>query len=365
MDKFALSTGCFIGLEDQLERADLGPIDLASHTYDTLGIVLARLGRSSARVVGVHCPCPGHGRAVDLAAEGDRWTVAAEGVREAMELAAASGAFYVVIHAFYCLTADLPADDVERSVALRQLQVNASISEYIRSDRYMEARERAKRNVKSLLPDLRRRFPRLKIVLENLNPRFGYGGIRLEDVAAIAREFDGEVGICLDMGHLALSSAALGEPMDGPIREARELIWTTHIHENFAGRHFVDRHWNESAPRPGLQEVDTHLPFLARYSRLEGAEASEATTENSAFGAMLDGPVQYTLRGNGELIPGAVPAERLLTLLDPSAFRVLEFDSRYAPLDEVLAEYRLARQGKHPRFRSPPSTAPECSDSGR
>ncbi|MEE8550022.1 MAG: TIM barrel protein [Gemmatimonadota bacterium] len=356
MSVFALSTGCFIGHEARLERADLGPIELASHTHDTLGIVLASLGHGAARVVGVHCPCPSRGSALDLAADGDRWAAAANGVREAMELADASGARYLVIHAFYCSAADLPADDVERSIALRRPHGYRSISEYIRSDRYMEARERAKRNVKSLLPELRRRFPRQKIVLENLNPRFGYGGIRLEDVAAIAREFDGEVGICLDMGHLALSAAALGEQMEGAVLEARELIWTTHIHENFAGRHFVDRHWNESAPRPALQEVDTHLPLLARYRRLEGEEVSEATTENSAFAAMLDGVVHYTSQGNGELVQGAVPVERLLSLLDPSALRVLEFDSRYAPLDDILAEYGLARQGKHPRVRSQVAT---------
>jgi len=352
----ALSTGCFIGFEDRLERADLGPIELASHTHNTLRPVLASLGQGSARVVGVHGPCPSRGSTLDLAADGDRWAAAANGIREAMEVADAIGARYLVIHAFYCLAADLPADDVERAIALRRQHGHRSISEYIRSDRYMEARERAKRNVKSLLPELRKRFPRQKIVLENLNPRFGYGGIRLGDVVAIVSEFGGDVGICLDMGHLALSATALGEQMEEGVLEAKELIWTAHIHENFAGRHFVDRHWHESASRPALQEVDTHLPFLTRYRRLEVEEASQAMTENSAFAAILDGVVHYTSQGNGELVQGAVPVERLLSLLDPSAIRVLEFDSRYAPLDDILAEYALARQGKHPRFRSQVAT---------
>ena len=348
LTEVALSSGCFIGHEERLGSERLEAIELASHRAKTLGRVLGFAERSGVRVLSVHAPCPSHGAGLNLASYGEAWAATELAILETMQVARRCKARFVVLHAFYCLNRELPADDIERMAELRRIfSMGDSIVGYVDSEPYARAKALAVENLKSLLPRLRREFPRQSVVLENLNPRLGYGGIRFTDVTDMVEAFGGDVGICLDVGHLTLASAVLGE-MDEAVEAAGDLIWTTHIHRNFSGRFCIDRNWNEDQPRPGLQEVDTHLPFLPRYRHLEDLPRPVVGVDNRAFEGLLEGVVQYQAEGQGFGVEGASGAERLLRRVPPGVPRVFELDSRYAPLDGIVAEYRLACRGEHP-----------------
>jgi sugar phosphate isomerase/epimerase len=355
MTEPALSTGCFVHHEGRLGGADLQAVELASHSQPSLSQILKVLAKRT-HIVGVHCPCPNRGVAVDLAAPRERRARLAQALHDTMRLAAAVHAEYIVVHAFYCFVEELPADDVERMAVLRRSAgaLDGGIAEYRGSERYREAQQRARDNLKALLPELTRAYPRQRILLENLNPRMGYGGIWLDEVAEIARDLGDSVGICLDVGHLALSAAALELDMADTVRRTRDLIRTLHLHQNFAGRYFVDRHWNDPGPRPDLQEVDLHLPLLACGRVIEAASAVTVSPDNSAFVGLLEGAVRYapsdgrtSIDGEG-VIAGCVPVKCLLDCVAGFSRPVLELDSRYAPLADILGEYELARRREHP-----------------
>jgi len=195
------------------------------------------------------------------------------------------------------------------------------------------------RNLAALVPRWRRRFPRLRLILENLNPRHGYGGIVFQDVVDIAAELGGEVGICLDVGHLTLAEAALGVDMSESVAAARDLIWSVHLHQNFAGRYCIDRHGSDALPRPLLQDVDCHLPFEATMWRGATPGGWVVGRENAAFLGVLEGPVQYVPSPGALPVRGAVDLERWLSKVGAETQLVLELDARYVPLDDVLASY--------------------------
>jgi sugar phosphate isomerase/epimerase len=373
----ALSTGCFVGHEQRLTEADLQLVELASHRESDLPVVLRALADRSTRIVGIHAPCPNRGASLDLAARGDRRGPVVEALHEAMGLADLVGADYVVVHAFYCFDGELPSDDIERMAVLRQAASapDVGIAEYRRSPRYREAQRRATENLRALLPELQRDHPGRTLLLENLNPRVGYGGIWLDDVTQMARELGGRVGVCLDVGHLALSAAVLGLDMAETVRSARRLIRTLHVHQNFGGRYFVDRRWDETVPRTDLQELDVHLPLLASCTPVDSSAPVVVTPDNRAFAGILTGAVRYVGLGPagqgvddpptgpaaalhdarrspaGAALRGLVPIARLVRLVDASVRPVLELDSRYAPLDDILLEHRLAHRGEHPVLR--------------
>jgi hypothetical protein len=221
-----------------------------------------------------------------------------------------------------------------------------AMRDYVRSESYLAAKRRTIDNLRSLLPEWRRRFPRQTLILENLNPRHGYGGIVFQDVVDIAVALDGDVAICLDVGHLALAEAALGSDMTESIVAARPLIRSAHVHQNFAGRFCIDRHWSDAAARPPLQDVDCHLPLDCTMWRNAADDFVVAGAENAAFDRILEGAVQYTRAEGAVAVHGAVDVERLLGLLAPETNLVLELDARYVPFDDVLANYaRFSRDG--------------------
>jgi hypothetical protein len=87
---------------------------------------------------------------------------------------------------------------------------------------------------------------------------------------------------------------------------------------------------------------------MSRYTPAKRRRGIAVTAENSAFDGRLLGSATYSRRVDDLPIKGAVPVGRLLSLVDSSAPRVLECDSRYAPVDELAFEYDLAAAGKHP-----------------
>ncbi|MGZ5443435.1 MAG: sugar phosphate isomerase/epimerase family protein [Thermoanaerobaculia bacterium] len=345
----ALSSGCFIGHEDRIESAALDAIELSTHSADRLPDVLRAFRRARTRILSIHTPCPNLGRGLDPGAAPESWPWTKRGLLEAGEIALAAGASYVLTHAFFCETAELPVADLDRMIALRRRREPLpSMREYVRSEAYVAARDRTVGNLKSLLPEWRRRFPAQKLILENLNPRHGYGGIVFQDVVDVALDLDGEVGICLDVGHLALAEAALGADMTESVAAARDLIWSVHVHQNFGGRFCIDRHWQDTAARPPLQDVDTHLPVDVRMWHVPSP--IEVGRENAAFDGLLEGAVQYARTEGARAVVGSVDVDGLLRLVSPEAKLVLELDARYVPLDDVLGNYaRFASAHRTPR----------------
>jgi len=348
--EIALSSGCFLGHEEEISASKVKYVELSGSPAETVDGIIASIESSGGHILGIHCPCPNRGVGLNLGGEGQSWTVAERAILEAAEIGRRCRAEYLLVHAFYCITDDLPSGDIERMRALRALSSNAgSITEYVHSEQYAISKARAIANLKLLLPRIKREYPTLKLLIENLNPRIGYGGIVFQDVLDIAEAVDGQAGICLDIGHLTLASAALGLDMQAEIQRAGALIASVHVHDNFGGRFYVDRRWNALCRNPDLQDVDTHLPFLTRYCR-SSEEKLCVLADNSAFTEIIQGGAHYTLDVDAVLLQGAVPVEQLLSLVPASAHRILEFDSRYAPLRDVLTEYHLARRGDHPRI---------------
>jgi Xylose isomerase-like TIM barrel. len=348
--EIALSSGCFINQEQHLATADIHAVELSSHSEAAVKEILTTLSAKGVRILSVHCPCPSRGSGLNLGGEGESWQKTSRSIEEGMNLASAVGAKYLVIHAFYCIPNELPSDDFKRAEFLRTFfgDISQGMAEYVKSDYYRECRHNAIVNLKTILPALKKKYPKQKIVLENLNPRIGYGGILLSDVKEIAESLDGDVGICLDVGHLSLSAAALEVEFEQVIIDAKDMILTTHLHQNFSGRYCVDRNWYSDVPtQVGLQEVDIHLPLTGQYRVLGKVSEENVNGDNSAFKSILQGVVQYEGSNNSALHPD-VPVERWLSLLNRSTHRVFEFDSRYAPIKHILDEINWAQNGKHP-----------------
>jgi sugar phosphate isomerase/epimerase len=355
-----LSSGCFTGFEGLLESSDVSVIELSSHSLAALSQIIAQIEKTRIKVASVHCPCPSRGPTVNLASVGTEWERASRAIHECAAMAAHFDAKFIIVHAFYCLAQELPVNDLERMAALRlQFTDGGTMSDYLASELYGQSQRRAITNLKQLLPDLMRAFPKQRLVLENLNPRLGYGGVRFGDVVAVAKEFGGDVGICLDVGHLALALPTTGEDMESEIdATASDLIWTSHIHQNFGGRFALDRYWNEAAAHsPELQEFDTHLPFLTPFRRLDQPSLPRLTAENSAFAGRFEGCAIFCPRGTSseadlcapsEILHKSAAVEKLLSKIPRSANRILELDSRFAPLSDILSEYSAARSGVHP-----------------
>jgi Xylose isomerase-like TIM barrel len=338
----ALSSGCFVSHEAAIQTARVPFAELSTHRFEMLDTVIDGMQRAGTRIVGVHAPCPNYGYGIDPGASPGSWERTKQALLETGSIAWAAGASYVVAHAFYCADTELPADDSERMQALRAISAGGlSMSEYVCSEPYIEAKLRTIDNLASLLPTWRQRFPKLQLVLENLNPRHGYGGIVFQDVVDIAAALDGEVGVCVDVGHLLLAETAVGRPMRDSIAGAGNLIRVAHIHQNFGGRFCVDRHWNELQARSGLQDVDTHLPLDVPMWRVATLESFIVGAENAAFAGILEGAVQFSRPETGvKVVMGTVPVDALIGAIPKDAICVFEADSRYVPLEIVLDSYR-------------------------
>lgn len=342
----ALSTGCFIHHEAKLANCHVECFEVSSHRPQDVPYFVTTISNIGGHVVSIHSPCPNRGSVINLAAEGMTWTSGLVALKETLEIARYCSAKYVVVHAFYCLPGELPCNDIERMTALRLLDNNSfhTVADYLASDLYEDAKQRAIANLKSILPRLRREFPGQRIVLENLNPRLGYGGIRIKDVIDIVAVFGGDLGICIDFGHLQLARAVLGDHSEDGIDAARDFVCATHLHQNFGGEYFVDRFWDESKPRFGLQEFDVHSPFGVRFRR-NGDSDLTVLPENKPFGHLLKGSVQYSPIAGLDSVAGQVDLGRVLEAVPESTSHVLELDSRYVPLEAILSDYDVARNG--------------------
>ena len=340
----ALSTGCLIGNQAYLPQ--INAAELSAHTEEQLYDVIAGLGLPHGSIVSVHAPCPKRPFAPNLSATGKALMDALSSIRDSAKVAEVVGAPYVILHAFYCGSDSLPQDDRARAQVMRISDHIGpqTLAQYLSSSDYLGARSRALANLKCLLPSFKREFPRQMLLLENLNPKIGYGGIRLQDVLWIVEQLDGDVGICLDIGHLHLTASVIEDDWAAAITSCYPHIHSCHVHQNFGGKYYIDRNWSDLAPIPGMQELDTHSPLTGTY-RLLGAYGDDLASENTPFASLISDVVQFSIDGVAPVI-GTVPVRQWLSLVPDSALRILELDSRYAPLSFILAEFAAAANGQ-------------------
>lgn len=348
----SLSSGCFINHEkefSQLSKREIPFIELSGHNSDSLKKVIPIIEEKGINISSIHAPCPKLSHEINLAVGDSRKFEEVKNViSKNLEVAHYFKAPYVVIHAFYCLTNDFAASDIERAKAFETIPINNSytLNEYRNSEIYQNSILRTINNLKKLIPELKKEFPNIKILLENLNPRFGYGGICLEELRTITTEVDGEVGICLDLGHLALVSKLVENDIELEIKKVKDLVLSAHVHQNFMGEYFVDRKWNMEESE-FLQETDIHFPLLAKYNIIRNLEKEPVSKYNSFLSSVIKGCVQYSsVNGNSSKV--AENIRDWLKILNRDTLKVLEYDSRFAPLDFILWEYQMANEGLHP-----------------
>jgi sugar phosphate isomerase/epimerase len=166
------------------------------------------------------------------------------------------GAGIAVLHAGYVTDSPMPASFSERRVLLDRPEFAEDIRHadgaicgpgYNRTGKY---RRHATRTMENLVT-LATRYARegVKVAAENLNPRVGYLFHTPDEMAEIA-SLHPNLGICLDVGHLLISSFAYGFDYLEGLRTivATGKVFTCHLHSNSSSplrfrddHHSIDR----------------------------------------------------------------------------------------------------------------------------
>ncbi len=225
----------------------------------------------SGAVVSVHAPCPSSGLFPNLGSrQAPVLRRSLEDIRRSAETAAAFGAAFVVLHPGYTLDVAMPTDANRRRAAVaRQAgdeeryvwSRDGSICTpgYCESPAYRLHREVATVN----LAEAARQCAALgvELAVENANPRVTCLFQLPGEVAHAAHAVPG-LRICIDIGHLWISSLVHGFDFLGGIREtvASGRVVSAHVHDNaselgsrFIGSRLVD------APPDGSRFGDDHL----------------------------------------------------------------------------------------------------------
>ena len=342
-NNYVLSSGCFTNYEERFlsyTKKQIPAIELTGHNRDGFEKIISHCKKEGMDIKSVHTPIPQGKTTLNIGCHLDRYKEVEHAVLQYVSTASDIGVNYVLFHAFYTFENDLPSGDIERIRQLDTLTVTSdSINAYVESKTYKNGIKNVIRNLKGMMPKIRAVNNKAVIILENLTPRIGYGGLFIKDLKHIADQFDGDVGICLDMGHLHLTGSVFGMDLTSEIVQAREHILSSHIHQNFSGCYAVDRKWNEEHAQPGLQDVDIHMPLTGKYQIIGAIEPSDVYANNAPFKEKLKGVVQFAPENN-LATTGSVPWGKWTEILDKNTIRILELDSRYAPLDYILQEYQ-------------------------
>ncbi|MEW6549692.1 MAG: TIM barrel protein [Spirochaetota bacterium] len=174
------------------------------------------------------------------------------------------GAGIVILHAGYVTDLAMPSSYAARKAVLSRPEFLKDIRhaegaicgpDYVETPRYKEYAERTKER----LADLARRYARegTRLAAENLNPRVGYLFHTPREMVDLA-SLDEDLWLCLDVGHLYISSFAYGfDFLEGVSKiVATGKVATCHIHANSSGPGiFKDDHESMDAPGFPLDKV--------------------------------------------------------------------------------------------------------------
>ena len=259
-------------------------------------------------VVSVHAPCP---RSANFPNLGSRDPSVLRGsledIRRSAETAAAFGAGFVVLHPGYTLDIAVPVDTSRRLAALvRHAGAEAryvwsqggSICApgYCESAEYQRHREQAAANLAEaarLCAD-----EGIALAVENLNPRVTYLFQLPAELVRVAHAVP-QLGLCVDLGHLWISSLVHGFDFLHGLRDVLSTgrVVSAHVHDNGSqlgtrvSEHVVD------APPDGSRFGDDHfaigrggVPIAAAVHQLRRAGVGTLVVET------LDPPLESVRR---------------------------------------------------------------------
>lgn len=235
--KSADAAASYLSSAEARERYELA-YTMSGDTLRTLEPLLR------GKVASVHACCPATGHFPNFASVDRR--VAAESFRDmgdTLETAVRFGASIVVLHPGYATDSAMPSSYGARKALLGRPEFRAEIRHeegaicgpgYNRTERYRSYALRTMERLGELAERCQARGVRL--AAENLNPRVGYLFHTPDEMAEIAA-IHPNLGICLDIGHLYMSSFAYGfDFLDGLRRiVSTGKVATCHLHANSSG----------------------------------------------------------------------------------------------------------------------------------
>ena len=185
-------------------------------------------------------------------------------MRSTLDTAIRFGASVVVLHPGYVTDSAMSSDYRLRSVLLARPEFGAEVRfaegsicgpDYNRTDGYQRFASRAKRYLVELAAIYSEKG--IRLAAENLNPRVGYLFHSPAEMAELAG-LHPNLYLCLDLGHLRISSFAYGFDFLEGVRTivATGKVATCHLHSNSSSPgHFRDDHHSIDSHGFPLKEV--------------------------------------------------------------------------------------------------------------
>lgn len=193
------------------------------------------------RVVSVHATCPSTEFFPNLAS-GDAGVLhqSITDLRSSLDTACSFGASFLVLHPGYATDISIPSNSKMREKLFTgeefqpyiwKQEGSVCVPEYTQTALYIGFKDQAVRNLCSFAKECSQRG--VTLAVENLNPRVGYLFQTPDEMVALVEE-NPELSICLDVGHLWVSSCLYGfDYMEGVKKIlATGKVVTTHLHSN-------------------------------------------------------------------------------------------------------------------------------------
>lgn len=198
----------------------------------------------AGKVTSIHACCPATANFPNFASSDPR--VIEESFRNmdaTLETALRFGAAIVVLHSGYATDEAMPSEYAKRKTLLARKEFTDDVRfadgaicgpGYNTTEKYLRFAERTKENLANLAERYGKRGVRLAV--ENLNPRVGYLFHTPGEMVSLAAVHP-NLGLCLDLGHLFISSFVYGfDFLDGIGRiAATGKTITCHLHSNTSG----------------------------------------------------------------------------------------------------------------------------------
>ncbi len=204
------------------------------------------------RIASIHSLCPEREFFPNFASDDDEArNLSFTEVLKDRAFASSVSADFMVIHPGYLYPGLVSSESEKRMRELDsgkldsfRLKARSTIcnKHYIESSFYRDAFDRMKRNLEIISSEVAASGSR-RLCAENLNPRVGYMLMTPDEIVEIAGI--PSVSLCLDIGHLKVSSALFGFDFISALRRVLDTfkVVTTHLHSNPSGEgRYEDSH---------------------------------------------------------------------------------------------------------------------------
>ncbi len=212
------------------------------------------------QVISVHAPCPQTEFYPNLGStNADILNDSLNIIKQSAETAVAFGAKRIVLHPGYTLDIPVYTDFRKRNTVIREILEGEkdfelfpgdtfSKSSYVKTKNYREHLETSFDNLKLALGICR--DIGVEFAIENLNPRLTYLYQSPDDILEAIKKVNG-IGVCLDIGHLWISSLVYELDFLSTVERIADTgrVITVHVHDN--NSRFPDYLADEHLP-PGM-----------------------------------------------------------------------------------------------------------------